>query len=402
MNKNTTTGIDLDAAQLDKLPRLYRFDRYHGACKLAEGIGVHAASMAEAIEKARDLARTQRMPTDGVEMQFVSNAPCARRCEICEAYELARRSTSASDAEALAGRTVSVDVSTCDDDAGHRIFAELTGEVGSDGATLLAIETSRNFESKASGSDGTAAASQPAATVVAVDPLRALHGDLGKIVWMGSDEGWDLAIEAVRKEIERRLATPPAPTRQPLADERTLEDLMHKHELIGVAGDNPNWEAKLIAFANDVLAQPIVSPAIEQQGGEQAKPVADAAIPETTDDARRFLVEWHRANWTHAPFFGNYISTELAGDFAFHLARWLARAAPTPAAEAVRDATDAARWREALKYVGGTYTGSGVRFTLRYLEPVADADVMRGSIAEHFTNAIDAAMSASQAPGGTA
>jgi hypothetical protein len=85
---NQTAGVDLD-----KLPRLYRFDRYQGACKLAEGIGVHATSMADAIEKAYELARKERMPADGIDLQFVSNEPCAavRRCSICKAYEGARR-----------------------------------------------------------------------------------------------------------------------------------------------------------------------------------------------------------------------------------------------------------------------------------------------------------------------
>lgn len=65
------------------------------------------------------------------------------------------------------------------------------------------------------------------------------------------------------------------------------------------------------------------------------------------------------------------------------------RAAPAAGTE-----KDAGRWRETLMHVGGTYTGSGVRFTLRYLEPVADADIMRGSVAAHFTAAIDAAIEA--------
>ena len=46
---------------------------------------------------------------------------------------------------ALEGRLVSVDVSAGDDDYANRIFAELTGETGSDGTTLIAIEKSRNF-----------------------------------------------------------------------------------------------------------------------------------------------------------------------------------------------------------------------------------------------------------------
>ena len=52
---------------------------------------------------------------------------------------------------ALAGRLVSVDVSTGDEDAANRIFATLTGETGSDGTTLLAIEQSRNFGAKRTG-----------------------------------------------------------------------------------------------------------------------------------------------------------------------------------------------------------------------------------------------------------
>jgi len=45
----------------------------------------------------------------------------------------------------LEGRIVSVDVSTGEDDALNRIYAELTGETASDGETLIAIEQSRNF-----------------------------------------------------------------------------------------------------------------------------------------------------------------------------------------------------------------------------------------------------------------
>jgi hypothetical protein len=56
---------------------------------------------------------------------------------------------------------------------------------------------------------------------------------------------------------------------------------------------------------------------------------------------------------------------------------------------------DAARWRETLKHVGGTYVADGARFTLRYMHPLDKADIMRGSVAEHFTKAIDAAIAAS-------
>jgi len=52
---------------------------------------------------------------------------------------------SAEQLDSLAGHAISIDVSTGDEDAGNRIFAELTGETGSDGKTLIAVETKRNF-----------------------------------------------------------------------------------------------------------------------------------------------------------------------------------------------------------------------------------------------------------------
>lgn len=45
----------------------------------------------------------------------------------------------------LTNMDVSVDVSTGDHDHTNRVFAQLTGETGSDGRTWLAIENSRNF-----------------------------------------------------------------------------------------------------------------------------------------------------------------------------------------------------------------------------------------------------------------
>lgn len=45
--------------------------------------------------------------------------------------------------QAIKNRTVSVDVSTCDEDGDHRFFAVLTGE--EEGDTLLAIYASKNF-----------------------------------------------------------------------------------------------------------------------------------------------------------------------------------------------------------------------------------------------------------------
>lgn len=83
----------------------------------------------------------------------------------------------------------------------------------------------------------------------------------------------------------------------------------------------------------------------------QAAPSAQAEpanLPETTDQARAFLVNWHRKNLRTAPYFGKYISTELAGDFAFHLARWLARNSVAPAPQALADVRDQALEAAAL------------------------------------------------------
>jgi len=35
--------------------------------------------------------------------------------------------------------------------------------------------------------------------------LEDLYNDLGTLKWLGSDDGWDRAIEAVRAEIKKRL-----------------------------------------------------------------------------------------------------------------------------------------------------------------------------------------------------
>jgi hypothetical protein len=60
--------------------------------------------------------------------------------------------------------------------------------------------------------------------------------------------------------------------------------------------------------------------------------------------------------------------------------------------ELVGRAQDAARWREAIKTVGAESHISGSRYVIRGLE--APANVMRGSVAEHFTKSIDTALAA--------
>lgn len=53
---------------------------------------------------------------------------------------------------------------------------------------------------------------------------------------------------------------------------------------------------------------------------------------------------------------------------------------------------DAARWREALRHIGADNMLGGAQFVVRGLP--APVNVMRGSVAEHFTKAIDAALAA--------
>lgn len=65
-------------------------------------------------------------------------------------------------------------------------------------------------------------------------------------------------------------------------------------------------------------------------------------------------------------------------------------AAPVQAQE---DARDAARWRQVLRHVGGQRHTGCQTFGLVTLKPVS-GNIMQGSVAEHFTKAIDAARAA--------
>jgi hypothetical protein len=66
-------------------------------------------------------------------------------------------------------------------------------------------------------------------------------------------------------EAFRALLAAQATQAQP-QDEQAIENLMHKHGLIGVAGDNPQLEARLLAFARDAATQ-----------AERAQPQAPAS-----------------------------------------------------------------------------------------------------------------------------
>jgi hypothetical protein len=63
-------------------------------------------------------------------------------------------------------------------------------------------------------------------------------------------------------------------------------------------------------------------------------------------------------------------------------------------ATSAADAKDAERWRETLKHVGAA--ADPQRFVFRGLSPAKGADLMRGSVAQHFTETIDAAIAASR------
>ncbi|WP_312547629.1 hypothetical protein [Massilia sp.] len=64
--------------------------------------------------------------------------------------------------------------------------------------------------------------------------------------FLSMHEAWDLMGDL------KRAATPSPQIAEVAEDD--IEGLMHKHELIGVAGDNPNLEANLIRFARDAIA----------------------------------------------------------------------------------------------------------------------------------------------------
>jgi hypothetical protein len=147
---------------------------------------------------------------------------------------LARRAAAVAPSDAkgkaddLAGRIVSVDVSTGDDDYGNRIFAELTGETGSDGTTLLAIETERNF-SDAKGKADTANADDEREFVVEDPDLQAfLDAAVG---WVkGEPQNMDTGLHMLDllQRVEARLATSAADAKDAALANR-VRDLIADH-----------------------------------------------------------------------------------------------------------------------------------------------------------------------------
>ncbi|MGZ8887983.1 MAG: hypothetical protein ACXW1D_00325 [Halobacteriota archaeon] len=77
------SAAPVPASEAATLPRLYRFDRINKGRVMAEGIGVHAATMEEAEGKARKM-----MYDDDESIKFRSNDLChkTRRCAVCSAF----------------------------------------------------------------------------------------------------------------------------------------------------------------------------------------------------------------------------------------------------------------------------------------------------------------------------
>lgn len=55
---------------------------------------------------------------------------------------------------------------------------------------------------------------------------------------------------------------------------------------------------------------------------------------------------------------------------------------------------DAARWNRAIMYIGADNILGGAQYVIRGIP--APVNVMNGSVSEHFTNSIDAAMAATK------
>ena len=196
-----------------------------------------------------------------------------------------------------------------------------------------------------------APASQPAATVVAADDLYTLRrliecaevlderprpmcrdcADENGTCPNGGLECDMPKLFAAAKALYNRLATPPAPTRQPLADERSLLSQWRDAYTAFVGTfDTPQMRLqmrdeysvdarkRLRDFGEHLeaaLAQPILSPAIEQQGGEPVYQIASDHTPSGWSDVTRAEYDAHtNETWRK---------------------KRIVYAAPTPAAEAV-------------------------------------------------------------------
>lgn len=172
------------------------------------------------------------------------------------------------------------------------------------------------------------------------------------------------ALEDHMKEMEETGEKLRAALSRPLADERAL--LRAIGDAFDPESSHPITEnqaqARAVGATRAALAQPIVSPAIEQQGGEPIYQVK----------SKLFERGWHDIDFAQIePYKATGFETRTL------------YTTPTHAADAVRDAKDAARYRYLCE--------NAYRESFDLTESQSDIDA-----------AIDAAMSASQAQGDAA
>jgi len=108
---------------------------------------------------------------------------------------------------------------------------------------------------------------------------------------------------------------------------------------------------------------------------------------ESTDDARKFLIGWSRTHFKDKTF-TDYITNDLAGDFAFNLATAL-RAQEKPAAAAEPSSLDDYEHRKAIQE-GHQNAKSDAYFAARH--HMLDSTVSRNVFRAGFDRGWDAAL----------
>lgn len=140
------------------------------------------------------------------------------------------------------------------------------------------------------------------------------------------------------------------------------------HGKYAVADVGVNAQMKLVA-ALQLLSAP-------QTAGTQTEAIRNAAL----EDAIHTLE-------SHAD--------ESLEDIIAAMRKLQSSPSPSPAEE--QDRIDAQRWRTATQFVGAMTAGGWRQiFHLQSLKPIDGANLFRGSVAQHFTEAVDAARAAQE------
>lgn len=143
------------------------------------------------------------------------------------------------DAVPFKGHIVSIDVSAGDATAGHRIFAELTGEVGSDCKTMLAVERSRNFaapvEAAAAGQD------EPVAytSKEKLNNVKTLH-EAVETMWSLDIKAHDDVALYTRQQPAQAASPAIASLQRSLC--KASDDFKAIIDALGMTNDDPNLE----------------------------------------------------------------------------------------------------------------------------------------------------------------